>query len=90
MNEEDLARYLKETVDVVAAVAALPGPALADLADVLYRHLDTPSPAFGARSWYTQVTEELQLRRMTGEGLRAAMSDDPGPAGPAGQEVPAG
>jgi hypothetical protein len=94
MNEEDLARYLNETVDPAAAVAALPGSSLAELADVLYRHLDTPNPAFGAHSWYTAVAEELQLRRLTGEGQLvgepAAQSEDLGPAGPAGQEVPAG
>lgn len=96
MNEEDFARYLNETVDPAAAVAALPKSSLAELADALYRHLDTPNPAFGAYSWYTQVAEELQLRRLTGEGQlagespRAAQPDDLGPAGPAGQEVPAG
>lgn len=104
MNEEDLARYLNETVDpaAAAAVAALPESSLAELADALYRHLDTPNPAFGAHFWYTQVAAELQLRRLTGEGQlagkgwlagespRAAQPDDLGPAGPAGLEVPAG
>lgn len=94
MNDEDLARYLNETVDPAAAVAGLPESSLAELADALYRHLDTPNPAFGAYSWYTQVAEELQLRRLPGEGRLAGEStgqpDDLGPAGPAGQEVPAG
>jgi hypothetical protein len=94
MNEADLARYLNETVDPAAAVTALPDSSLAELADALYRHLDTPHPAFGAHSWYTQVAEELQMRRLMGEGRlgreAAAQSDDLGPAGPAGQEVPAG
>lgn len=94
MNGEDLARYLNDSVDQAAAVAALPESSLAELADALYRHLDTPNPAFGAYSWYTQVAEELQLRRLTGEGRlageSAAKPDDLGPAGPAGQEVPAG
>lgn len=52
MNERELARYLDETVDPAETVAALPESALADLADALYRHLDTPSPPFGAHSWY--------------------------------------
>ena len=94
MNEADLARYLNETVDPAEAVTSLPDSSLAELADALYRHLDTPSPAFGAHSWYTQVAEELQLRRLTGEGRLggkpAAQSDDLGQAGSAGQEVPAG
>lgn len=93
MNDEDLARYLHET-DQAAAVAALPESSLAELADALYRHLDTPNPALGAYSWYTQVAEELQLRRLIEErrlsGESAAQPDDLGPAGPAGQEVPAG
>ena len=94
MNEADLARYLDESVDPAAAVTALPDSSLAELADALYRHLDTPNPAFGAHSWYTQVAEELQLRRLTSEGRlggeSAAQPGDLGPAGPAGQEVPAG
>ena len=68
MNEEDFARYLNETLDPAAAAAALSGPSLTELADALYRHLDTPNPAFGAHSWYAAVVEELQLRRLTGEG----------------------
>lgn len=96
MNEADLARHLNETVDPAAAVADLPESSLAELADALYRHLDTPSPAFGAHSWYMQVAEELQLRRLTGEGRlagespQAAQPEDLKPAGHAGQEAPAG
>jgi hypothetical protein len=71
-------------------VAALPEPALAELADALYRHLDTPSPAFGAHSWYVQVAAELRLRRLTGNADAPAASDGPGPGEPAGREVPAG
>ncbi|MDQ4046697.1 MAG: hypothetical protein M3127_04915 [Actinomycetota bacterium] len=91
MNEEDLARYLTGTVDPAAAVADLPERSLAELADALYRHLDTPNPAFGAHSWYTQVAEELQLRRITGEGrLVGDSAAQPEDHGPAGQEVPVG
>jgi hypothetical protein len=90
MNEEDLSRYLDETVDPAETVAALPEPALAELADALYRHLDTPSPAFGAHSWYVQVAAELRLRRLTGTADAPAASEDRGQGGPAGREVPAG
>lgn len=90
MNEEDLSRYLDETVDPAQTVAALPEPALAELADALYRHLDTPSPAFGAHSWYVQAVAELRLRRLTGTADAPAASDDRGPGEPAEREVPAG
>jgi hypothetical protein len=90
MNEEDLFRYLDETVDPAEMVAALPEPALAELADALYRHLDTPSPAFGAHSWYVRVADELRMRRLTGIADAPAASDDLGPGEPAGREVPAG
>lgn len=86
MNEEDLFRYLDETVDPAETVAALPEPALAELADALYRHLDTPSPAFGAHSWYVQVAAELRLRV---NADAPAASEGPGPGEPAGREVPA-
>jgi hypothetical protein len=90
MNEKDLTRYLDETVDPAATVAALPESALAELADALYRHLDTPSPAFGAHSWYAQVTDELRMRRLTGKADTTAASDGPGQGETAGHEVPAG
>jgi hypothetical protein len=90
MNEEDLFRYLDETVDPAEMVAALTEPELAELADALYRHLDTPSPAFGAHSWYVQVVAELRLRRLRAHADAPAASEGPGPGEPAGREVPAG
>jgi hypothetical protein len=97
MNEKDLARYLDETVDPAATVAAMPESALAELADALYRHLDTPSPAFGAHAWYIQVADELQMRRPAATAREAADSDDHSSGGLAGHsgglagtEVPAG
>lgn len=63
MNQKELARYLDNTLDSAEAVGAMTGAALAELADALYRHLDTPSPVFGAHSLYVQVADELQLRR---------------------------
>jgi hypothetical protein len=90
MNNEDLARFLAESGDSAETVAALPEPALEDLADALYRHLDTPSPAFGAHSWYVRVADELRMRRLTGIADAPAASDGLGPGEPAGREVPAG
>lgn len=90
MNEEDLTRYLDESVDPAETVAAMPEPALAELADALYRHLDTPSPAFGAHTWYSQVRDELRMRRLTGGADIPAASNDRGPGETAGSEVPAG
>ncbi|WP_426997832.1 hypothetical protein [Pseudarthrobacter sp. N5] len=67
MNQKDLARYLTrdldDTQDPAAAAGAMSDKVLAELADALYRHLDTPSPLFGAHSLYEQVTDELELRR---------------------------
>lgn len=90
MNEEDLTRYLDETVNPAETVAAMPEPALAELADALYRHLDTPSPAFGALSWYAQVADELRMRRMSGMADMPAAANDRSPGETAGSEVPAG
>jgi hypothetical protein len=68
ISDEELRRHLEgcldEAVDPAATLAAVPDAELARLADALYRHLDTPSPAFGARFWYVQVTEELRRRRL--------------------------
>lgn len=90
MNEEDLTRYLDESVDPAETVAALPETALAELADALYRNLDTPSPAFGAHTWYAQVRDELGMRRLTGRADMQPASTDRGPGETAGSEVPAG
>ncbi|XAS67745.1 hypothetical protein V3C33_20445 [Micrococcaceae bacterium Sec5.7] len=70
MNQKDLARYLArnldDTRDPAAAARAMSDDALAELADSLYRHLDTQSPVFGAHSLYQQVADELDLRRARG------------------------
>ena len=89
MNAEELARCLDDSVDPAETVAAMSEPALAELADALYRHLDTPSPAFGTHSWYAQARDELRLRRLTGTRPEAAESSEQGTAGSAGREVPA-
>ena len=71
---------LNEVVDPAATLAAMPDAELAWLADGLYRHLDTPSPAFGARFWYIQVTNELSRRRLRAARPAGAVSDDPAPS----------
>jgi hypothetical protein len=52
--------------------------ALGKLADALYRHLDTPSPSFGAHTWYELAAEELHVRHLTE------------PEGPSQEEIAAG
>ncbi|MDQ0863122.1 hypothetical protein [Arthrobacter globiformis] len=88
MADEELRRHLEgcldEAVDPAATLAAVPDAELARLADGLYRHLDTPSPAFGARFWYVQVTEELRRRRLRPSRPGAA------PVDPVASEAPAG
>jgi hypothetical protein len=74
----ELADYFEGTLDPASTVQALSDVALGQLADALYRHLDTASPAFGAHTWYELATEELQNRHL-------------GPAdGPAEDELAAG
>lgn len=58
-----LADYFEGSLDPVATVRALSDAALCQLADALYRHLDTSSPSYGAHTWYELATEELQSRR---------------------------
>ncbi len=41
-----------------------PTSALGQLADALYRHLDTSNPSFGAHTWYELAAEELQNRHL--------------------------
>jgi len=95
MTDEELCRLLdgslNSTVDPAAALAAMPDAPLARLADGLFRHLDTPSPAFGARFWFLQVTDELRRRRLAGPGSTAASVPETQPgADSLASEVPAG
>ena len=94
MTDEELCRLLdgslNEAVDPAAALASIPDAALARLADGLYRHLDTPSPAFGARFWYVQVTEEIRLRHPGSYESAAIVPGAIGAAGLVASEVPAG
>lgn len=62
----ELAEYFEGTLDPAATVRALSDAALGQLADALYRHLDTSSPSFGAHTWYELATEELQNRHLGG------------------------
>ena len=89
MTDGEVRRHLEgclnEAADPAATLAAVPDAELARLADGLYLHLDTPSPAFGARFWYVQVTEELRLRRLRSSRPAGVVPEDP-----VASEVPAG
>ena len=52
INGLALSEYFEGTLDPAATVRALSDTALCQLADALYRHLDTSSPSFGAHTWY--------------------------------------
>lgn len=67
------------TLDPETTVRALSEPALELLVDALYRHLDSPTPSFGAYTWYELATDELQNRR--NEGERAHPARPPAAAG---------
>lgn len=91
MTDDELRRHLdgrlNKAVDPAATLAPVPDAELARLADGLYLHLDTASPAFGARFWYVKVTEELRRRRVRSAPSRAAgIAPDDAVA----KEVPAG
>jgi hypothetical protein len=66
INGLELADYFEGTLDPAATVRALSDAALGQLADALYRHLDTSSPSFGAHTWYELAAEELQNRHLAG------------------------
>jgi hypothetical protein len=95
LADEELCRLLDGSlnvaVDPAATLAAMADAPLARLADGLFRHLDTPSPALGARFWFLQVTDELRRRRMTwpGSAQASAVETQPG-SDPLASEVPAG
>ncbi|MEO3931695.1 hypothetical protein WMO79_02625 [Micrococcaceae bacterium Sec7.4] len=78
INGLELSEYFEGTLDPAATVRALSEVALGQLADALYRHLDTASPSFGAHTWYELATEELQNRHRGAAG------------GPAEDELAAG
>lgn len=63
----ELSDYFEGTLDPASTVQALSDAALGQLADALYRHLDTPSPSFGAHTWYDLAAEELQKRYRGGD-----------------------
>ena len=73
-----LSEYFEGTLDPVATVRALSDTALCQLADALYRHLDTSSPSFGAHTWYELAAEELQNRHLR-ETVTARQEDELAP-----------
>lgn len=70
----ELAQYFEGTLDPAVTVRALSDDALGQLADALYRHLDTTHPSFGAHTWYDLAAEELQHRHRREDGLPGAGS----------------
>lgn len=62
----DLSVYLEGTLEPASTVAAMSDAGLAELADALYRHLDTRKPLFGAHTWYDFAAGELQRRHAEG------------------------
>jgi hypothetical protein len=60
-----LCEFSDGTLDPASAVRDLADEDLADLADALFVHLDSATPAFGALSWFEFATEELRRRRDT-------------------------
>jgi hypothetical protein len=83
INGLELADYFEGTLDPAATVRALSDAALSQLADALYRHLDTPTPSFGAHTWYELAAEELQNRHMAGSDETVETYEPLGAAGPA-------
>ena len=83
MSDEELCSLLDGSlnvaVDPAATLAAMPDAPLARLADGLFRHLDTPRPAIGARFWFLQVTDELRRRRLAGPGSAAVAGSETQP-----------
>jgi hypothetical protein len=71
VNGTELREFFEGTLDPAATVRALSDAALGQLADALYRHLDTSSPSFGAHTWYELAAEELQNRHRTDAGGHA-------------------
>ena len=90
----ELSDYFEGTLDPAATVQALSDEALGRLADALYRHLDTPSPSFGAHTWYELAAEELQQRYRAADaadaGRGSADLNDGAPDGPGDGELAAG
>ncbi|MHC6219227.1 hypothetical protein [Arthrobacter sp. MMS24-S77] len=60
-----LSSCLEGQLDPVEGLARLSNAELAFLADALFKHLDDGEPAFGVKSWYDAVLDELAAR---GEG----------------------
>ncbi|MGP4030924.1 hypothetical protein [Pseudarthrobacter sp. 1C304] len=93
INGLELAEYFEGTLDPAATVRALSDLALGQLADALYRHLDTNNPSFGAHTWYELATEELQNRHLDdADGADGAdiSGDAAVSGGPAEDELAAG
>lgn len=84
VNGLELREYFEGTLDPAATVRALSDAALVQMADALYRHLDTSNPSFGAHTWYELAAEELHCRHLTDAGSRADGELAAGPPWPDG------
>lgn len=63
------------TLDPETTVRALSEAALELLVDALYRHLDSPTPSFGAYTWFELATDELQNRRNEEKRVHSAVPE---------------
>jgi hypothetical protein len=55
-------QYYEGTLNPASTVRALSDDALGRLMDALYRHLDSPNPSFGARTWFELAADEIGRR----------------------------
>lgn len=62
MKSLNLGRILSGRDDPEDVLPTLAAEDLAALADVLFSHLDTPDPEFGAQAWYDSVVDEISRR----------------------------
>jgi len=64
IDDLQLCRYYEGSLNPASTVRALSDEALSRLTDALYRHLDSPGPSFGARTWFELATDEIDRRSL--------------------------
>ncbi|MET1088669.1 MAG: hypothetical protein ABWY04_16360 [Arthrobacter sp.] len=69
IDDFQLCQYYEGSLDPASTVRALSDEALTRLTDALYRHLDSPGPSFGARTWFELATDEMVRRRIQDPAL---------------------
>lgn len=75
IDDLQLCQYYEGSLDPASTVRALSDEALGRLVDALYRHLDSPGPSFGARTWFELATDEMDRRDLPGSSLNESASD---------------